>query len=170
MINLLTLDLGDMDLTPCLLQIFHVTLMYKYPRIWPLASVLEFMDCKIASPCLSGQGEKNEGTCPQLDNPRFFARQDAGLRQEAQKMTGREYEVCVGEKVMAKYFVTVLGCCRHVLEAKAVGCCGDEYYTSTWKKQGYFQEPRPQFATAHDDRDFSIVSCLEDTSVLFGRN
>lgn len=104
MINLLTLDLGDMDLTPCLLQIFHVTLVHKYPRIRPLASALEFMDCKIASPCLSGQGEKNEGKCPQLDNPRFFTREDAGPRQQAQKITGRECEVCVGEKVMARYF------------------------------------------------------------------
>lgn len=59
MINLLTLDLGDTDSSPCLLQIFHVTLMHKYPRIWRLASVLEFTACTIVLPCLSGLGEKN---------------------------------------------------------------------------------------------------------------
>lgn len=110
MINLLTLDLGDMDSSPCLLQIFHVTLMRKYTRIWPLASALEFADCKRASPCLSGQGEKNEGTWPQLGNPDSFTREAAGPRQRGeQKMTRTVPEVCVGEKAMAKYFVTVLG-------------------------------------------------------------
>lgn len=92
MINLLTLDLGDMDLSLCLLQIFHVTLMRKYPRIWPLASVLEYRGCKIASPCLSGQGEKNEGTWPQPGNPSFFTRESAGPQQRGkQKVTGNEY-------------------------------------------------------------------------------
>lgn len=90
MINLLTLDLGDMDLSICLLQIFHVTLMSEYPRIWPLASVLEFTDCKIASPCLSGQGEKKEGTWPQPGNPSFFTRASAGPQQQGKKVTGNE--------------------------------------------------------------------------------
>ena len=141
MINLLTLDLGDMDSSPCLLQIFHVTLMRKYPRIWPLASVLEFTDCKIAFPCLSGQGEKNEGTWPQLGTPSFFTREAAGPRQQGeQKMTRTVPEVCVGEKVMAKCSVTVLGWRRQI---EAVGCCGDGYHTNAWQKQGYFQEARP---------------------------
>ena len=144
MINLLTLDLGDMDSSPCLLQIFHVTLMRKYPRIWPLASVLEFTDCKIAFPCLSGQGEKNEGTWPQLGNPSFFTREAAGPRQQGeQKMTRTVPEVCVGEKVMAKCSVTVLGWRRQILQIEAVGCCGDGYHTNAWQKQGYFQEARP---------------------------
>jgi len=100
MINLLTLDLGDTDSSPCLLQIFRVTLMRKYPRIWPLAPVLEFADCKIASSCLSGQGEKNEGTWPQLGNPSSFTRKAAGPQQQGeQKMTGTVPEACVGEKV-----------------------------------------------------------------------
>lgn len=110
MINLLTLDLGDMNSSPCLLRIFHVTLMRKYPRIWPLASVLEFTECKVASPSLSGQGEKNEGMWPQLGNPSSFTREAAAPWQWGeQKMTGIVCEACVGKKVMAKYFVTVLG-------------------------------------------------------------
>lgn len=139
MINLLTLDLGDMDLSICLLQIFHVTLMREYPRIWPLASVLEFTGCKTASPCLSGQGEKKEGTWPQPGNPSFFTRASAGPQQQG-KSRGW-LGMSVAEKVMAKYLVTVLGWCRRTLQTEAV--CRDEFHTSAWQRQGYFQETRP---------------------------
>lgn len=120
-----------------------MTLTRKYPRIWPLASVLGFADCKIASSCFSRQGEKNEGTWPQLGNPGSFTREAAGPQQQGeQKMTGTVPEACVGEKAMVKCFVTVLGWCRHILQTEAVGCCGDGYHTSAWQKQCYFQEAR----------------------------
>lgn len=132
-----------MDSSPCLLQIFHVTLMRKYPRIWPLASALEFAGCKIASPCLSGQGEKNEGAWPQLGNPCSSTREAAGPRQPGeQKMTGTVHEVCVGEKGTPKNFVTVRGQCGHILQTKAAGCCWDGYHASAWQKQSCFQEAR----------------------------
>lgn len=56
-------------------------------------------------------------------NPNSFAREAAGPRQQGeQKITGTVPEACVGEKVIAKYFVTVLGCCRWILQTKdAVG-------------------------------------------------
>lgn len=116
MINLLTLDLGNMDLSICLLQIFHVTLMCKYPQIWPLASVLEFTGCKTASPCLSGQCEKKEGTWPQLGNPSFFTRESAGPQQQGkQKVTGKE----CGRERDGKIF-----CYRHTLQTEAAAGMG----------------------------------------------
>lgn len=107
MINLLTLDLGDMDLSLCLLQIFHVTPMHKYPQIWPLAFVLEFTDCKVASPCVSGQG----GTWPQLGNPSFFTRESAGPQQQGkQKVAGDECGRESDDKIFCSSFGVVQTC------------------------------------------------------------
>lgn len=81
---------------------------------------------------------------PQLGNSGFSINEAVGPQQQgAQKMTGTVPEVCMGEKVLAKYFASVVGWCRNILQTKAVGHCGDGHQTSIWQKQGYFQEARP---------------------------